>query len=141
MKKHKQEINITWKKTWTLQRYKERKQEHDFDLKNNISKYMANASFYRLRFRTIDWWTKKIVGGQPLIWWLVFDIVGCWFLILLADFWYCWLLVLDIVGFSVRGRCRCSRPEYRFERAITFNPTVGWTSKYYKSLRMLFSLE
>ena len=33
MEKHKQEINITWKKTWTLQRYKERKQEHDFDLK------------------------------------------------------------------------------------------------------------
>jgi len=37
---------------------------------------MANASFYRLRFRTIDWLTKKIVAGQPLIWWLVFDIVG-----------------------------------------------------------------
>jgi hypothetical protein len=36
MKKHKQEINIAWKKTWTLQRYKERNQEDDFDLKNNI---------------------------------------------------------------------------------------------------------
>jgi len=45
---------------------------------------MKNASFYRLKFRTIDWLTKKIVGGQPLIWWLVFDIVGCWLLILLA---------------------------------------------------------
>jgi hypothetical protein len=45
---------------------------------------MENASFYRLRFRTIDWLTKKIVGGQPLIWWLVFDIVGYWLLILLA---------------------------------------------------------
>jgi len=55
MKKHKQEINIAWKKTWTLQRYKERKQEDDFDLKNNMTKYMANASFYRLRLRTIDW--------------------------------------------------------------------------------------
>jgi hypothetical protein len=51
-----------------------------------MTKYMENASFYRLKLRTIDWWTKKIVGGQPLIWWLVFDIVGCWFLILLADF-------------------------------------------------------
>jgi len=91
MKKHKQEIKIAWKKTWTLQRYKERKQEDDFDLKNKMTKYMENASFYRLKLRTIDWWTKKIVGGQPLIWWLVFDIVGCWFLILLADFWYCWL--------------------------------------------------
>jgi len=39
-----------------------------------------------------------LIGRLPLIWWLVFDIVGCWFLILLADFWYCWLLVLDIVG-------------------------------------------
>jgi hypothetical protein len=45
---------------------------------------MANASFYRLRFRPIDWLTKKMVGGQPWIWWLVFDIVGCWLLILLA---------------------------------------------------------
>jgi len=56
-----------------------------------ISKYMENVSFYRLRCGTIAWWTKEIVGGQPLIWWLVFDIVGCWFLKLLADFWYCWL--------------------------------------------------
>ena len=91
MKKHKQEINITWKKTWTLQRYKERKQEHDLDLKTKMTKYMANVSFYRLRCGTIAWWTKEIVGGQPLIWWLVFDIVGCWFLKLLADFWYCWM--------------------------------------------------
>jgi len=37
---------------------------------------MANVSFYRLKFKTIDWLTKKIVGGQPLIWWLVIDIVG-----------------------------------------------------------------
>jgi hypothetical protein len=88
MKRHKQEINIAWKKTRTLQR---EKQEDDLDLKNKMTKYMANASFYRLRFRTIDWLTKKIVGGQPLIWWLVFDIVGCWLLILLADYWYCWL--------------------------------------------------
>jgi hypothetical protein len=53
-------------------------------MKNKMTKYMKNASFYRLKFRTIDWLTKKIVGGQPLIWWLVFDIVGCWLLILLA---------------------------------------------------------
>jgi len=44
---------------------------------------MANASFYRLKFRTIDWLTNYLVGGQPLTWWLVFDIVG-WLLILLA---------------------------------------------------------
>ena len=52
MKKHNQEINIAWKETWTLQR---EKQEDDFDLKNKMTKYMANAFFYRLRFRTIDW--------------------------------------------------------------------------------------
>jgi len=84
MKKHKQEINIVWKKTWTLQRYKERKQEHDLDLKTKMIKYMENASFYRLKFGTIDWLTNYLVGGQPLIWWLVIDIVGCWLLTLLA---------------------------------------------------------
>jgi hypothetical protein len=55
-----------------------------------MTKYMANASFYRLKFRTIDWLTNYLVGGQPLTWWLVFDIVG-WFLILLAGYLYCWL--------------------------------------------------
>jgi len=45
---------------------------------------MANAFFYRLKFETIDWLTNYLVGGQPLIWWLVFDIVGCWLLTLLA---------------------------------------------------------
>ena len=91
MKKHKQEINIGWKKTWTLQRYKERKQEQDLDLKTKMTKYMANASFYRLKFGTIEWLKNYLVGGQPLIWWLVFDIVGCWLLALLAGYWYCWL--------------------------------------------------
>ena len=45
---------------------------------------MANASFYRLKFGTIDWLTNYLVGGQTLTWWLVFDIVG-WLLILLAS--------------------------------------------------------
>jgi len=44
---------------------------------------MENASFYRLKFRTIYWLTNYLVGGQPLTWWLVFDIVG-WLLIFLA---------------------------------------------------------
>jgi len=48
-----------------------------------MAKYIANASFYKLKFRTIDWLTNYLVGGQPLIW-LVFDIIGCWFLTLLA---------------------------------------------------------
>jgi len=38
---------------------------------------MTNASFYRLKFKTIDWLTNYLVGGQPLTWWLVFDIGGC----------------------------------------------------------------
>jgi hypothetical protein len=53
-------------------------------MKNKMTKYMENAFFYRLKFETIDWLTNYLVGGQPLIWWLVFDIVGCWLLTLLA---------------------------------------------------------
>jgi hypothetical protein len=99
MKRHKQEINITWKKTWTLQRYKERKQEHDLDLKTKMTKYMANASFYRLKFRTIDWLINYLIGGQPLTWWLVFDIVG-WLLILLVGYWF--ELVGNCLSFSTK---------------------------------------
>ena len=49
-----------------------------------MPKYMANASFYRLKFKTIDQMTNYLVGGQPLTWWLVIDIIG-WLLTLLAD--------------------------------------------------------
>ena len=41
-----------------------------------MPKYMANASFYRLKFKTINLMTNYLVGGQPLTWWLVIDIVG-----------------------------------------------------------------
>ena len=34
--------------------YKERKQEHDLDLNTKMPQYMVNASFYRLKFGTID---------------------------------------------------------------------------------------
>ena len=50
--KHKQEININ--KTSALQKYKEREQEHDLDLKTKMSKCIVNASFYRPKFETID---------------------------------------------------------------------------------------
>jgi len=33
-------------------------------------------------------------------------------------------------SYSVRRRSRRSRPEYRFEMAITFEPTVGSPSKF-----------
>jgi len=66
---HKQEINEnkTWDKTWTLQKYKERKQEQYLYLKPHMTKYMINILFYRLKFKTIDlvvsyWfdgWTKR----------------------------------------------------------------------------------
>jgi hypothetical protein len=55
-------------------------------MKTKMIKFMANASFYRLKFGTIDWLTNYLVGGQPLIWWLVFDIVGCRLLTLLAGY-------------------------------------------------------
>ena len=58
---------------------------------------MANAFFYRLKIRTIDWLTNYLVGGHPLIWWLVLDIVGCWFLTLLAGYWYCWLVKTSLL--------------------------------------------
>ena len=37
-----------------LKTYKEREQKRDLDLKTKIPKYMANASFYWPKFRTID---------------------------------------------------------------------------------------
>jgi len=40
--------------------------------------------------------------------------------------------------YSVRRRSRRSRLEYRFERAITFDPTVGSPSNFY---RKPFSLD
>jgi len=41
-----------------------------------MPKYMANASFYMLKFGTIDLMTNYLVDGQPLTCWLVIDIVG-----------------------------------------------------------------
>jgi len=50
-----------------FEHYKESKQKSDIDLKTKMPKWMANASFYRLKFRTIhlviDYWC----SGQLLI--------------------------------------------------------------------------
>ena len=35
-------------------KYKERNKEHELDLNNQATKYMANSSFYRPKFRIID---------------------------------------------------------------------------------------
>jgi len=43
--------------------------------------------------------------------------------------------------YSVRRRSRRFKLEYRFERAITFDPTVGSPSKFYRSFRKLFFLK
>jgi hypothetical protein len=43
--------------------------------------------------------------------------------------------------YSMRRRPRRSRQEYRFERAITFDPTVGSPSIFYRSFRKLFFLD
>jgi len=45
-----------------------REQEHDLDLKTNMLKCMANASFYRPKFGTIDLKTNCLVGGHLLTW-------------------------------------------------------------------------
>jgi len=44
-------------------------------------------------------------------------------------------------SYLVSQRYRRSRPEYWFERAITFDPTVGSPSKFYRSFWKLFSME
>ena len=49
--------------------HKEREQEHDLDLNTKMPKRMENASFYRLKFGTIDLMTNCWVGGQLLTWW------------------------------------------------------------------------
>jgi hypothetical protein len=41
--------------------------------------------------------------------------------------------------YSVRWRSRRPELEYRFERALTFDPTVGSPSNFYWSFQMLFS--
>jgi len=46
-----------------------RDQEHDLDMKTKMPKYMANASFYRPKFGTIDLMTNCWVGGHILTWW------------------------------------------------------------------------
>ena len=50
-------------------KYKERNKEHELDLNNQTTKYMANASFYRPKFRIIDLMTNCWVGGQLLTLW------------------------------------------------------------------------
>jgi hypothetical protein len=37
-----------------ITKYEEREQEQDLDLKTKMPKCMANASFYKPKFRTID---------------------------------------------------------------------------------------
>ena len=50
-------------------KYKERNKEHELDLNNQVIKYMANASFYRPKFRIIDLMTNCWVGSQLLTLW------------------------------------------------------------------------
>jgi hypothetical protein len=58
-----------------ITKYKEREQEQDLDLKTKMLKYMVNASFYRLKFGTIDLITNYWVGGHLLTWWLAIDLL------------------------------------------------------------------
>ena len=50
-------------------KYKEREEGKVLDLNPQAPKYMANASFYRPKFGTIDLMTNCWVGGQLLTWW------------------------------------------------------------------------
>ena len=52
-----------------LEHYKMQiEQEQDLDLKTKMSKCMANASFCRLKFGTIDLMTNYWVSGHLLTW-------------------------------------------------------------------------
>ena len=51
-----------------LRHYKVREQEHDLDLKTKMPKCMANDSFYRPKFGTIDLMTNCLVGCHLLTW-------------------------------------------------------------------------
>jgi hypothetical protein len=46
--------NIVMMKSINKRLMKEREQEHDLDLKTKMPKCMTNASFYKLKFGTID---------------------------------------------------------------------------------------
>jgi len=54
-----------FEKTKNSKKKREREQEHDLDLKIRMPKCMANASFYRPKFRTIDLMT-LLSGWSPL---------------------------------------------------------------------------
>jgi len=43
--------------------------------------------------------------------------------------------------YSVRWRSLLSRSSYRFERAVTFDPTVGSPSNFYRSFQTPFLLQ
>jgi len=83
---------------------------------------MANASFYRLKFETIDWLTNYLVGGQPMIWWLVFDIVGCWLLTLLAG-------QNVIANIIIRAHCTMKVVGNCLSFPTKKKPELIWTSR------------
>ena len=70
-----------------------------------MTKYMANASFYRLKIRTIDWLTNYLVGGQLLIWWLVLDIVGCLLILLAGQNVIANIIIRALCSMKVMGNC------------------------------------
>ena len=97
---------------------------------------MANASFYRLKIRTIDWWPSiDFVASSWHYCWLIFDVVGwfcCWFLILLADFvvgfWYCWLVKTSLLTSELEPFV----PSKLWEIVLAFQqkkPELIWTSR------------
>ena len=59
---------LLWAQLKHYKNIKKREQEHDLDLKIKMPKCMANASFYRPKFRTIDLMTNYWVGGHLLTW-------------------------------------------------------------------------
>jgi hypothetical protein len=48
---------------------------------------------------------------------------------------------VDVESLLGERRSRLSRPGYRFERAVTFDPIVGSTSNFYRSFWTPFSVQ
>jgi hypothetical protein len=65
----------------------------------------------------------------------------CWIALkFLLEFPEAVFLVVDVESLLGSRSSRSSRLEYRFERAITFDPTVGSPLNFYRSFRNPFSL-
>jgi len=87
---------------------REREQEQDLDLNNPAPKCMANASFYRPKFRTIDLMTNCWVGDQLLTWWQSLSSCLNKTVLLTSEFKQTWIMKVlgNCLSFSRKKKLR-----------------------------------